>query len=59
MWQRKVRAYVATSMQGVLNDDDFNENLKRAVEAMKAGVQPLRIAAGSSGTTFHHFTVPG
>ncbi|VDN33147.1 unnamed protein product [Gongylonema pulchrum] len=48
-WQQRVREYVATSMQGVLNDEDFNQNLQRAVEAIKAGVQPIRISAGSSG----------
>uniref|UniRef100_A0AAF5PP77 Phosphatidylinositol 4-kinase type 2 n=2 Tax=Wuchereria bancrofti TaxID=6293 RepID=A0AAF5PP77_WUCBA len=51
-WQRKVRAYVASSHQEILNDDDFNQNLKRALEAIEAGIQPIRIAAGSSGSYF-------
>ncbi|KAL4002841.1 Phosphatidylinositol 3- and 4-kinase family protein [Acanthocheilonema viteae] len=52
VWQRKVHAYVASSGQEILNDDDFNQNLKRALEAIKAGIQPIRIAAGSSGSYF-------
>ncbi|KAK6101905.1 Phosphatidylinositol 3- and 4-kinase family protein [Brugia pahangi] len=51
-WQRKLNAYVASSHQEILNDDDFNQNLKRALEAIEAGIQPIRIAAGSSGSYF-------
>ncbi|VDK86222.1 unnamed protein product, partial [Litomosoides sigmodontis] len=50
--KRKLHAYVASSRQEILNDDDFNQNLKRALDAIKAGVQPIRIAAGSSGSYF-------
>ncbi|EJW74243.1 hypothetical protein WUBG_14849 [Wuchereria bancrofti] len=53
-WQRKVRAYVASSHQEILNDDDFNQNLKRALEAIEAGIQPIRIAAGSSGKSLEN-----
>ncbi|CAG9533230.1 unnamed protein product, partial [Cercopithifilaria johnstoni] len=52
VWQRKVCAYVASSRQEILNDDDFNRNLKQALEAIEAGIQPIRIAAGSSGSYF-------
>ncbi|KAM3723748.1 Phosphatidylinositol 4-kinase type 2-beta [Dirofilaria immitis] len=51
-WQHKVHAFVASSRQEILNDDDFNQNLKQALEAIKAGIQPIRIAAGSSGSYF-------
>uniref|UniRef100_A0A0R3RHP0 Phosphatidylinositol 4-kinase type 2 n=1 Tax=Elaeophora elaphi TaxID=1147741 RepID=A0A0R3RHP0_9BILA len=51
-WQHKVHAYVASSRQEILNDDDFNQNLKRALEAIKAGIQPIRIPTGSSGSYF-------
>uniref|UniRef100_A0A915PF67 Phosphatidylinositol 4-kinase type 2 n=1 Tax=Setaria digitata TaxID=48799 RepID=A0A915PF67_9BILA len=51
-WQHRVCAYVASSQQEILNDDDFNQNLKRALEAIKAGIQPVRIPAGSSGSYF-------
>uniref|UniRef100_A0A0R3QLK2 Phosphatidylinositol 4-kinase type 2 n=1 Tax=Brugia timori TaxID=42155 RepID=A0A0R3QLK2_9BILA len=47
-----LNAYVASSHQEILNDDDFNQNLKRALEAIEAGIQPIRIAAGSSGSYF-------
>ncbi|VDN07936.1 unnamed protein product [Thelazia callipaeda] len=47
-WLRKVHAYVASTREEVLGDDDFNQNLKQAIQAIKAGVQPLRIRAGRS-----------
>ncbi|VDK79934.1 unnamed protein product [Onchocerca ochengi] len=51
-WQNKIKTFVASSRQEILNDDDFNQNLKRALEAINAGIQPVRIAAGSSGSYF-------
>lgn len=52
IWQNKIKTFVASSRQEILNDDDSNQSLKRALEAINAGIQPVRIAAGSSGRNF-------
>uniref|UniRef100_A0A183UXC5 Phosphatidylinositol 4-kinase type 2 n=1 Tax=Toxocara canis TaxID=6265 RepID=A0A183UXC5_TOXCA len=53
-WARRIHEYVASTKLGTTNveDEDFNENLRRCADAMNAGVRPLRIPSGSSGSYF-------
>ncbi|KHN81914.1 Phosphatidylinositol 4-kinase type 2-beta, partial [Toxocara canis] len=53
-WSKRIHEYVASTQLRTTNamDDDFNENLRRCAEAMEAGVHPLRIPSGSSGSYF-------
>uniref|UniRef100_A0A0M3IEA1 Phosphatidylinositol 4-kinase type 2 n=1 Tax=Ascaris lumbricoides TaxID=6252 RepID=A0A0M3IEA1_ASCLU len=53
-WASRIHEYVASTKLCTTNlgDEDFNENLRRCAAAMEAGIHPLRIPSGSSGSYF-------
>ncbi|VDK63572.1 unnamed protein product [Anisakis simplex] len=53
-WTKRIGEYAALEdmKTSKAEDMDFNDNLRRCCEAMQAGVHPLRIQSGSSGSYF-------